>query len=163
MSRFVQTTVAILVLAVGLACAGCGKQRKLVVGRIDTAVILHSDPDYQTLAIQYFKQQTTLRRKFIDELRKAKSDKALQELARHHYQMAEKGLDEKWVRKTRKFLVTRHSAIKASVAQICKAKKIDMVLIDSKFYPTVEWGAVDITPDVQLKLEGGNGTSGGAS
>ena len=42
--------------------------------------------------------------------------------------------------------------IKITAADIAKRKKIDMVIIDSEMYPTVEWGGVDMTKDMALAI-----------
>ncbi len=142
---------AILLAAVALFLVGCETGQKITVARIDTAELLQADPEYQGMATDYLKAQTDVKREFIEGLQKAKSA-AQKDVARESYRESQQNLDKQWSEKTRDFLETRHSAIKDSVAEICEAKTIDLVLIDSKYYPTVEWGAVDITQDVQLKL-----------
>ncbi|MCA9797339.1 MAG: OmpH family outer membrane protein [Candidatus Eremiobacteraeota bacterium] len=144
--RFVLMGLSVMLLA------GCQPaQTKITVGKIDTATLLQSDPEYQDLATKYLREQTEVKRDFLESLRKAQSD-SQKTTAKNKYGEAQKALDKKWSDKTREFLETRHSAIRGSVEEIAKAKNIDMVLIDSKMYPTVEWGAIDITQDVQLKL-----------
>ncbi|CAM9753228.1 unnamed protein product, partial [Phaeothamnion confervicola] len=128
---------------------------KLVVGKVDSAIVLQSDPDYMPMAQQYLREQTELRSKTYKEAMKLKGKTdALQKL-QAQFMEEQKALTSKWQKTTQDFLTTRNSKMRQMVEDICKDKHIDMVLIDSKEYATVEWGAVDITPDVLLKTSGG--------
>lgn len=151
MNRWLQTfSVGLVVL--GGALAGCEQPgQKLVVGRVDTAVIIQNDPEYSSQSIDYLREQTEVKQAFIEGIQKAGSDSA-KEAARKKYEEAQKQLNEKWSTRTREFLKARHEAINTAVEEISQAKNIDMVLLDSQYYPTVEWGAIDITQDVQLKM-----------
>jgi len=160
-----KSVILMLALAAGLLAGGCevakpggganDKPDKLVVGKVDSAIVLQSDPDYMPMAQQYLREQTELRSKTYKQAMKLKNNKpALQEL-QTQFMKAQKDLTGTWQKKTSDFLTTRNSKMRQMVEDICKDKHIDMVLIDSKEYATVEWGAVDITPDVLLKTSGG--------
>lgn len=134
--------------------SGCEPPKsKLVVARIDTAVLLQADPEYNSLSVEYLKEQTEIRQRMLEAMKKHQnSSEATKKEVAAKFEGEQKKLNEKWAKKTQDFLDDRHSAIKSNAEEISKAKEIDIVLIDSKFYPTVEWGAVDITQDVQLKM-----------
>ncbi len=141
--------------ATGTSVSSGGKPTKLVAGRVDTAVILQSDPDYMTMASDYLREQTDLRANTAKKAEKLNGDQlGLQDLQKT-YVTSQKELDKKWMGKTQEFLATRHAKMQSIVQEICKDKGIDIVLIDSKQYATVEFGAVDITQDVLLKTQGG--------
>lgn len=137
------------------SAASSGQSVKLVAGKLDTATILQSDPDYMTLAQDYLREQTELRAKTGKEAQKLGGDRAALEGLQKKYMGEQKELDKKWMGKTQEFLTARHSKMKTIVEGICQDKKMDIVVIDSKQYPTVEWGGFDITQDVLLKTQGG--------
>lgn len=142
---------------------GCQNQtarsdRKLTVGKVDTGVLLRDDPEYQNLSIEYMKENTALRGKFMEQgksLGQGNSE-AKNELQKK-YMGEQKALDDKWMNKTQGFLESRHSSIRDSAQKIAESKDIDMVIIDSREYPTTEWGGVDITPDLSLAMTQGGG------
>ncbi|MBI3930123.1 MAG: OmpH family outer membrane protein [Armatimonadetes bacterium] len=144
---------AILAVVTALFSAGCQEERELVVGKVDTAIVFENDPQYSELAVQYLREQTEVKQKFLESLRTAETD-AQKETAKKGYQDKQTELNGVWAKKTGEFLKTRHEKIQAAAKTIAEDKSIDVVLIDSKFYPTVEWGAVDITPDILLKMQG---------
>lgn len=142
--------------AVILACclallAGCQPSRKLRAARLDTAELLQSDPRYEEFSVQYLKQQTDIRQRLMEALQKAPSQAAKEKVAQK-FTAEQKKLNDEWSEKTNTFLEARHERIRTTTQKICEAKEIDFVVIDSKYYPTVEWGAIDITQDVQLQL-----------
>ena len=136
---------------------GDSKPKKLVVGTVDTSMVLHADPEYMPMAQQYMRERTEIQAQFMKEARTINKDdpKAVQAI-KAKYADLERKLAERWRMKTEEFLKVRHGQMRDDVAEICKDKKIDMVLIHSKEIATVEWGAVDITQDVLLKTSGGN-------
>lgn len=143
--------------------SSAGKPTKLVAGRVDTAVILQSDPDYMTMAQDYLREQTDLRAKTAKKAESLKGDQAGMQELQKTYMTSQKELDKKWNGKTQEFLTTRNTKMQSIVQGICKDKGIDIVLIDSKQYATVEFGAVDITQDVLLKTQGGGAPLNSAS
>ena len=161
MNRTILSSLALLSVVV---CCGCevatnkdeGKPKKLIVGRVDSAVILQSDPEYMTLAQQYLREQTDLRGTFMKRAKDAGDNREALDKLKGEFAVQQKEVNKKWMGKTNEFLTTRHSRMQSIVGQICTDKGIDIVLIDSKQYPTVEYGAVDITQDVLLKTSGGN-------
>lgn len=153
MNRWLQTLGMGLALVGAGTLAGCEQPgSKLVVGTVDTAVIIQNDPEYSSQSIDYLREQAQVKQAFIEGIEGAGGDSAKKDAAKKKYQQDQKELDERWAGRTRDFLKARHDAITAAVEEISRAKNIDIVLLDSQFYPTVEWGAVDITQDVQLKM-----------
>jgi Skp family chaperone for outer membrane proteins len=138
----------------GLLFVGCqpAQSPKISVGKVDTAALLQDDPDYQSLSIRYIKEQTDIRKAFVDKLKAAGDSKDQVAKLQEEYMKAQIEFDEKWKKDTEDFLKSRHESIKATASEIAKRKKIDMVVIDSKKYPTVEWGGVDMTKDMALAM-----------
>ena len=151
-----------LALVSGFATAGCevarddSKPTKLLVGKVDSAVVLQSDPEYMTMAQHYLREQTDLRAGFMKRAKEAGNSREVVEGLKVEFAKKQQEMNKKWMANTNEFLTTRHSRMRTIVEQICKDKGIDIVLIDSKQYATVEFGAVDITQDVLLKTSGGN-------
>lgn len=144
-------------LAVGLVLfTACEppKQGKINIGTVDTAVLVQDDPRYQEMSVLYVKENTALKEEFFTKLKAAAENKDKEKLdaLRKDISARQKELDAKWLKKTQEFLASRHEAIKGQAEEIAKRKNIDMVIIDSSEYPTVEWGGVDMTPDMKLAL-----------
>ncbi len=147
----------LIALALGLALfTACepAKQGKINIGTIDTALLVQDDPRYQEMSVAYVKENTALKEEFFTKLKAAAEKKDEKKLAslRKDISARQKELDAKWLKKTQEFLTSRHEAIKGQAQEIAKRKNIDMVIIDSEQYPTVEWGGVDMTPDLKLAL-----------
>lgn len=151
-----QIASALIALLLGAGLVGCQpvKESQLTVGKVDTAELLQDDVDYKSLSIDYVRENTDLRAKFEQQLKSAGDDSAKREVQKK-YQASQKELDAKWMGKTQQFLEARHTAIRDIAETIAKSKDIDIVIIDSKVYPTTEWGGVDITRDLQLALSQG--------
>ena len=142
-------------LALALILVGCQPSKprnQLMVGKVDTAVLLHDDPDYQSLSIEYLKENTDLRGKFVEKMRGAGDEPSARNKVQAEYGEEQKKLDVKWMTKTQDFLESRHTHIRDAAQKISEHKGIDIVIIDSKAYPTTEWGGVDITKDLSLSL-----------
>lgn len=133
-------------------CQPSKSAQRLVVGKVDTAELLHDDPQYQSLSIEYMKENTDLRSKFVEKMRAAGEENAARQSVQKSYQDEQKKLDKKWMDKTQSFLESSHSTIRESAQKIAQSKEIDIVIVDSKVYPTTEWGGVDITKDLSLAL-----------
>lgn len=133
----------------------------LVAARLDTLPILQSDPDYQKLADQYTRENIELRKR-MDKL--VENGQPKEEVGQE-YLKQQQLLNNKWMKATNDFIQTRHGKLREVVQQLASEKGIDLVVIDSKAYPTVEFGAFDITQDVLLKIYGspvqGTPTPGG--
>lgn len=128
-----------------------GKPQPLVAAKLDTLPILQNDPEYQELASQYTRENIELR-KTIDRL--VKEGKLADQQAPGEYLKRQEKLNGKWMKSTNDFVQTRHTKMREAVATICQEKGIDLVVIDSKVYPTVEYGAIDITQEIFTKLYG---------
>jgi hypothetical protein len=155
-------------LAFALAATGCkpgqGGDAKLNVGTVDTAVLLRDDPSYQTLSIDYMKENTDLRASFMDRGKGIPNGNGQQKRAlQMEYIAAQKKLDAKWMEKTQKFLESRHGEIRDTAQKIAESKDIDMVIVNSKEYPTTEFGGVDITKDLSLALTQESGAPAGTA
>jgi Skp family chaperone for outer membrane proteins len=147
-----------LTLAAGLSgCQPAESANSLVVGKVDTAELLHDDPQYQSLSIEYMKENTDLRGKFVEKMRAAGEDQEAKGKVQGAYKGEQQKLDAKWMGKTQEFLESRHSSIRDTAQTVAEHKNIDIVIIDSQVYPTTEWGGVDITKDLALSLSQGGG------
>lgn len=154
----------LVALLLVLGVSGCQPSKDsgtFKVGRVDTAVLLRDDPKYQSLSIDYMKENMALRQKYVEKAKAAGGGDAAREELAKVYQREQKALDDKWMGKTQDFLESTHSSIRQTAERIAKDKDIDVVLIDSREYPTVEWGGVDITPDFALSKT--QGQSAGAT
>lgn len=146
-------TLAGLGLMSALFLNGCeSTQAKMSVGKVDTAVLLQDDPEYQNMSISFMKERTDLRQSSVKKMEAAKGDEAKVKALQSELRTTIEEFDGKWQKKTEDFLRTRHESIQATAEGIAKRKKIDIVVIDSKEYPTVEWGGVDMTKDMQLAM-----------
>ena len=149
-------------LALGLGCplflSACESQGdgRIAVGKVDTATLLQEDPDYQSMSVEYLRDQTDMRKEYVDQMKSAGEDAQKTKALQEKYAKASQEFDAKWKKKTEEFLKTRHDSIQAIAGDIAKRKKIDIVLIDSKMYPTVEWGGVDMTKDMALAMSDGS-------
>ena len=124
---------------------------KMLVAKLDTLPILQQDPAYQELAQKYATENIKLRQKMERQLHEGVITK---ENAAAAYMKEQAALNAKWMKNTNDFIQTRHTKMRDVVKAMCEEKKIDMVLIDSKAYHTVAWGAFDITQDVLMKIYG---------
>ena len=144
-------------LTLGVACSlfltGCEPAGgdKVSVGKVDTAMLLQDDPEYQSISIEYLKEQTDLRGKYIKMVREAQTKEGREKVLIEQ-KKASIAFNEKWSKTTKGFLESRHNDIAKHAETIAKRKKIDMVIVDSREYATVEWGGVDMTKDVSLLM-----------
>jgi Skp family chaperone for outer membrane proteins len=133
----------------------------LIAATIDTLPILQQDPAYQELAKKYTVQNIELSKRIKGELDQGKLSK---DEAGAKFLKEQEKLNKVWMKNTNDFIQTRHTKMRAAVKEMCEEKEIDMVLIHSKVYPTVVYGAFDITQDVLMKIygpKGGTPTPGG--
>jgi len=153
----------LLMLSALALLAGCEKAAStgsdkphLTSGRVDTAVILQADPEYQKTAEAYLKEQMAVKDKFFVKFKAAhdEKDEDKKKEIGAAYTDAQQKLDEKWKKKTAEFLQSRHEKLRAAAEQVAKDQKIDLVVVDSKEYPSVEFGATDITQEVMLRMSG---------
>jgi len=136
-----------------LLLTGCQPAKtKIAVGKVDTAELLKDDPDYQSLSIDYLKEQTDARKEIVKKLEAAQGNEAKMEALQKEWMEKQQSFNKKWETKTVDFLKSRHESIRDTAAKIAERKNIDMVIVDSAEYPTVEWGGVDMTKDMALAL-----------
>lgn len=148
-----------------LAFAGCqdAKAPKIAVGKVDTAKLLEGDPDYQSMSVSYLREATDIRQEFVEKLKATDNERAKVEKLQSEFQVRQIKFDEAWRLKTEDFLSKRHDSIRGTAEAIAKRKNIDLVLIDSEMYPTVEWGGVDMTKDMSLAMSDGSQTENPAA
>lgn len=151
-------------VASGLLLAGCQKDEPMVTGTVDTTKILRFDSQYQDLAQDYFNERV----KLAGELNKAVGaapEKTLDKATYAKFAQAEADLNAKWLGRTRDFTKTRLEKIQAAAESVCREKGIDLVVLDSDEFPTVEFGGVDITSDILDQMPGfaGGATQGPAA
>lgn len=156
-----RTSINKLLGPVILACllaAGCqpSGSKEIVVGKVDTAALLQDDPDYQSMSIEYIKQQTEIRRALVEKMRDAGDNRDKVQSLQEEYVKKQQAFDDEWKGKTEQFMEKRHDAIRDTASTIAKRKKIDLVIIDSKMYPTVEYGGADMTQDMALAMSSGS-------
>jgi Skp family chaperone for outer membrane proteins len=150
-----------LMLLLALGLAGCNESAqtpaspssggKLIIAKVDTLPILQQNPDYQKFSQQYTVENIKLRQEMEKKLHDGELTKAE---AGQAYLKAQAKLNDKWMKSTNDFIQGNHSKMREVVKALCEEKKIDMVLIDSKAYRTVAYGAFDITQDVLMKIYG---------
>lgn len=127
---------------------------KMLIARLDTLPILQQDPAYQELAKKYTTENIKLRQ----SMEKRLAEGGIKGDPRETYLKEQARLNDKWMKATNDFIQTRHTKMREVVKALCEEKHIDMVLIDSREYHTVAYGAFDITQDVLMKIYGsGNG------
>jgi Skp family chaperone for outer membrane proteins len=135
---------------------------KMIAAKLDTLPILQQHPEYQKLAEQYTKDNLELRKEIGQAVNAGKIPE--QEAAKVYLERQDQ-LNKKWMDTSNKFIQERHETLRKAVAELCQEKGIDMVVVDSKVFHTVQYGAIDITQDVMWKLYGNpaqvNPTPGG--
>ena len=152
-SRVFLVKVVIAGLAVS-ALAGCNS-RKLATGTVDSELLLRQDSQYQHFAQEYYNESQALSAQLIKETGGTIKDKATYE----KYAKAESELNKKWLGKTREFTERKIAEVQASCKTVSASKNIDIVLLSTDAFPTVEYGAVDITQDILADLAGGGAAS----
>lgn len=150
--------LVLLSCAVAFGCqsgaAGGGANGKFVAAQLDTLPLLQADPEYQKMSQSYVKENLALSKRLSEQVKRGE---ITQEEAAPLYLKEQQKLNQKWMNATNNFIQTRHGKMRQVVKQMCEEKGIDIVLIHSKAYPTVAYGALDITQDVGMKIFGGPG------
>lgn len=142
-----------LALGLMLTATGCVGSGKLVTGTVDSVSLVQNDPEYQKQAADYAKERVKLQTQINKILRERNGPGNLTQADLTDFKKKNAELDKKWGEKTDAFLKKRFDAIVAASKQVSDDKGIDLVLVDTPGYPTVEYGAVNITQDVELKLQ----------
>lgn len=125
--------------------------RAIITATVDTLPILQQDPEYQKLAQKYTVENLELSKQIKKRVEAGELPEAE---AAQEYLKRQKALNDKWMKNTNDFIQTRHEKMRAAVKAMAEEKKIDLVLIHSQVYRTVEYGAFDITQDVLMKVYG---------
>lgn len=144
----------LLLVACAVICSGCepAKTAKISIGKIDTAVLVQDNPEYLELSKAYIDEQTKFRKGLFEKMKAVSKNKEKLKKIQAEGLKKQKEIDAKWSKKTADFLAAQHESIRERAKGIAERKNIDIVIIDSKEYPTVEWGGVDMTPDMKLSL-----------
>lgn len=140
-------------VAAGLMLAGCQQDAPLVTGSVDTTRILRFDSEYQDLAQEYFNERI----KLAGELNKAVEAQGGQikdQATYDRFTKAERELSARWLKKTREFTASRMKRISAAAEVVSKQKGLGLVVLDSDEFPTIEYGAVDVTGDILDQMPG---------
>ena len=97
-------TIAVgLGLAAALVLPGCQPaSTKIAVGKVDTALLLKDDPDYQSLSIEYLKESTDVRKSFVDRMKKANNDKEKLKKIQGDYIKKQQEFEKKWKEKRKR-------------------------------------------------------------
>ncbi|MDO5295475.1 MAG: hypothetical protein Q4F00_02375 [bacterium] len=140
---------ALAVIGVSLNLSGC-KQKPLVTATIDTTKLLQNDDGYQKLAQQYYNARIDLASKLQKETGGVIKDQATYD----KYAKAEADLNAEWLQITRDFTEKKMVDVRKVCDKLHETKGIDLVVLDSAWQPTVEYGAVDVTADVLAELSG---------
>lgn len=140
-------------VAAGLMLAGCQQDAPLVTGSVDTTKILRFDSEYQDLAQEYFNERIQLAGE-LNKAVEAQGGQIKDQATYDRFTKAERALSEKWLKKTREFTATRMKKISAAAEVVSKEKGLGLVVLDSDEFPTVEYGAVDITGDILDQMPG---------
>lgn len=141
-------------LALMLVATGCGGgSGKLTTGTVDSVSLVQNDPDYQKKANDYTKARVELQTKINKAIKAKGGASALTQKDMTEFRQWNVDLDKKWGEETDAFLKKRFDRIVAASKAVSQDKGIDLVLVDTPGFPTVEYGAVNITQDVELKLQ----------
>lgn len=143
--------LAVMMLAVVTGCGG--GSGKLTTATVDSVSLVQNDPDYQKKASDYAKARVELQTKINKAIKDRGGASALTQKDMTEFREWNVKLDKKWGDETDAFLKKRFDRIVAASKAVCEDKGIDLVLVDTPGFPTVEYGAVNITQDVELKLQ----------
>lgn len=147
-------TLGMLALAAMLVATGCGGATgTLKTGTVDTTMLVQTDPSYQEMAAAYAKERVKLETEINKRVKQVGGPSNLSQADVNKFREKNAELNKVWAKKTDDFLKARFDRIKDATAAVCQDKGIDLVLVDSEGVPTVEYGAVKITQDVELKLQ----------
>ena len=135
-----------------LGLGGC-EQKPLVTGTLDPTKLLEYDEEYQHLSSEYLKARMELTADLQKTLEK--SGGVIKDQATYDkFALAEKKLDEEWGKITSDFTDQKMGEIRQACDKLHQSKGIDLVLLDTSYHPTVEYGSTDITSDVLVELSG---------
>lgn len=139
MHRFIGFWLLSAALGVTLwGCSGRTMPPPLQVGYVDTDAILSDSPAFQKMNQQFLLEKRAL---IAREMKAGRRDLE-----------AEQVFEEKWRPKTMAFLDQFATQIQDAADEVRKDKHLDIVMADTSLFPTREWGGVDITNDVHLRM-----------
>lgn len=141
-------------LLAGLLAAGCqGEARSLVTGKVDTTQILKYDDEYQSLAREYFAERVTVADR-INQIVAQQGGEVRDQATYDRLRAMEAEINQKWLKRTRQFTKDRMVEVSAAAQVVAGKKGLDIVILDSVEFPTVEFGAVDVTGDILAEMPG---------
>lgn len=147
--RRLQVVLLVLALLSGGLAAGCGTVRKraLSVGVIDTSRIVSELPEYRDLNIDWLQERSD----FFDQL-----PRDPRTLTPKQWEAIQKQAQERSARfdkLVRAFVEKAFDRISAATAEVAQAKDIDLVVINTPYYPSVRhYVGENLTTDILLKL-----------
>ena len=141
--------VAGLGLAGLVGCSGSGPQMK--VGIVNTARIVQENPKYLDLNVLLMQERNAVYSQIpsnVRELSDSAKRKLQEKLAKEAAERS--GQFDKLVRD---FMQKLQGDIQDSAGEVARDKGIDMVIIDTPYYPTVLYSSGEnITTDILLKM-----------
>lgn len=141
--------VAGLCLAGLVGCSGQGSQMK--VGIVNTARIVRENPKYLDLNVLLIQEQQAVYSQIPTNVQ-ALSDQEKRQLQEKLSKEANER-STRFDKLVREFMQKLQGDIQESAGQVAQAKGIDMVIIDTPYYPTVLYSSGEnITTDILLKM-----------
>lgn len=153
---FMPGLVALLLMST--FAVGCGEQRPLKTGTINSTIILQQDDHYQELAQSYFDERTKAAYT-VEQTVKQAGGEIKDQATYDKLRKLEADLEAKWLKTTRQYTEEKMVLVSAACDKVCKEKQIDIVLLDSSEMPVCEYGSVDITQDILQQMPGFAGGS----
>lgn len=141
---------AVLGLAGLVGCGAKGPQMK--VGVVNTARIVEQNPRYLNLNMVWVEEKNAVYSQIPQDIgtRSDAEKRALQEKLTK--EAGERSA--KFDKLVRDFMKQMQTDIQDSAAQVAKAKGIDMIIIDTPYYPTVLYnGGENVTTDILLRMK----------
>ncbi len=145
--------IAILIFSLVLLlffATGCQQSQPVVFGLVDMQKIIKDDSEYQRLSTEYMKESNRGKQDMVLKLKDANEEQRKKLMT--EYSQVEDEFNKRWLKATNEFFSTKREEISEIVGEIAQRKNIDIVLVDGKDSMTVEWGGVDITQDVMVKI-----------
>ncbi len=159
MNRFLWCGAVLSALTVGCLCAvGCAPKEKVIIrtGTINSTVVLQQDDKYQELSRQYFAERIKASQE-VQRIVKENSnvDGVVSDQSVYDKLIKiQNDVESKWQKRTTEYVDAKMKSMEKAAAKVALDKGLDLVLIDSKDVPTVEYGSHDITANVLAAMPG---------
>ncbi len=152
MRLFHAVTLAAVSLLGLVGCGGPGPQMR--VGFVNTARIVQENPKYLELNILLMQEREAVYSQIPQNVRDLSSD----EKHRLQQKLAKEASERsgRFDNLVRDFMQKLQADIKESATQIADNKNLDVVIINTPYFPTIHYtSGEDITTDILLKMHGG--------